>query len=135
MTWNHRITPLLRCEVPRANNRRKFSIFTSLPLTFACHWFPRPGFISITRVNILINFWRIVKSCRILSLFVFIPTNPFYPILKFTSITSSIQNVFHFALFFVVNNNRSWGLINLIGQRVCRRFSEQVWVKNIMKLH
>ena len=50
-------------------------------------------------------FWRIIKFYYIIPLFIFILTNSFDLILKFILITFSIQNIFHFPLFFIIDNN------------------------------
>ena len=53
----------------------------------------------------------------------------------FILMTPSIKNIFNFPLFFIINNNGRWGLINLIGQQICKYFSKQVGMKNIIDLY
>lgn len=74
------------------------------------------------KVKIFKNIWRIIKSCSIISLYIFILANPFDLILKFTLVTSSFYNVFYFLLFFISNNNCEWGRIDLIDSQIYRYF-------------
>ena len=54
--------------------------------------------------KILNNFWEILKTCYIISHSIFIRTNLFHLIPKFTLITFSIKNLFyfHFSLFLIL---------------------------------
>ena len=132
---DHHITSLFRREVPQVNNRRKVLIINF----FSPHFCKLQIFRTwVYQDNKSENLQQFRENCQILLYHTTLClhlTDPFDPILKFALITSSIQNIFYFPLFFVVNNNKRRGLIDLIGERVYRCFSEKIRMKKIMNLH
>ena len=114
MAKNHNITSLLRREVFRVNSRRKFSILQFLFSNFPSYWNFWSGLLRVTSMKILNNFQEILKLYYNILLSVFIPTNPFHSIPKFTLVTFSIKNLFYILLFFIVDDNWSLWFINLI---------------------
>ena len=83
---NIRIITLLPCLDARFFKQiieESSYLSTFFPLIIASHRFPKPAFFKITKEEILNNFVRILKSYYIIPLSIFIPVDPFDPILKF----------------------------------------------------
>lgn len=131
---NHDIIFLLRYKVLKQIIEENSQFLTFFPSIFTYQIF-KPGFIRITKVKIFNNFQKVFKSYYIIPLFIFISINLFDLILKGTLITFSIQNIFNYLLFFVINKNKRWGFIDLINQRVCKYFLKQIRIKNIMNFY
>lgn len=68
-------------------------------------------------MKIFNNLWGILKFCYIISLFVFILTNSFNPILKLISMTFNIKNIFYFPFFLLLIITNSGDLLTWLVDR------------------
>ena len=94
----------------------------------------RSWFVRIFIIELSHYIECISKSLRIISNFIFIVFFSFDKKLNSTIIFTSVENIIHFSLFFVIYNYRRRELIDLFREWIFERLSQKIKMKNVKNL-